>query len=184
MSGSKTESISEKWKDAKVSAAEKYDMIGEEEKELIVISGVIDILENVGILVGGGGDPFLTSDGRMIFDMAMRDKIRPEAGNVVKHVMSIVHRDTPFDVCLQVCVLAPLVYNNTVFDFASWTDDEQTDFMMSQIKHYIRNDKLPDWLKLRIDEDGNVVTDLDINQVAGDSEGDDDSEEWPDDWSE
>ena len=140
----------------------KYDELDLENKHALVVAGVIDILSALDILKGNDEHSFLTPDGRRCFDYALRDKLIPEIEDIIKCVMSIVHPDTPFDVAVEVAVLTPLVVNNTIFDLATWSDEEQTDFILSRVKQYVMRNKFPEWLKLRIDENGKVVTDLHI----------------------
>ncbi len=153
----------------------KYEELSKENIHYLVTAGAIDILSSLGILDGGGDETFLTPEGRTCFDHAMRAKEIPEVEEVIKAVMAIVHPDTPFDVAVEVAVLLPLVVNNTIFDLATWSDEEQTDFVVTRVKSYVMRNKFPEWLKLRIDSEGKVITELQIPQKEEEiSDGDSD----------
>jgi len=140
----------------------KYEELDTENKHYLVVAGALDIMAALGILNGGGDETFLTPEGRTCFDHAMREKEIPDVEDIIKAVMAIVHPDTPFDVAVEVAVLLPLVVNNTIFDLATWSDEEQTDFVVTRVKSYVMRNKFPEWLKLRLDEDGKVITELEL----------------------
>jgi hypothetical protein len=153
----------------------KYGDLSIENKHYLVVAGAIDILSSLGILNGGGDETFLTPEGRTCFDHALREKELPDVEGIIKGVMAIVHPDTPFDVAVEVAVLLPLVVNNTIFDLATWSDEEQTDFVVSRVKQYVMRGKFPEWLKMKVNEEGKVITELQIPQKEEEiSDGDSD----------